>query len=108
MICQDTTFFGKISDYYFVTEFQNRGTEHEHGLLWIENAPIYGKESNSEIEKFLDNYITCNTDHLEPDVAKLHKHYHTKSCKKRKNSNCRYNFPMPPMKSTMIIEPTNA
>ena len=108
MRCQDSTFFGKISDYYFVTEFQNRGTEHEHGLLWIENAPIYGKERNSEIDKFLDNYITCNTDHLEPDVAKLHKHHHTRSCKKRKNSNCRYNFPMPPMKSTMIIEPTNA
>jgi len=32
MICHDTTFFGKISDYYFITEFQNRGTEHEHGL----------------------------------------------------------------------------
>ena len=82
LISQDTTFFGKISNYYFVTKFQNRGTEHEHGLLWIENAPIYGKESNSEIEKFLDNYITCNTDHLEPYVPKLHKHHHTKSCKK--------------------------
>ena len=82
MICHDTTFFGKISYYYFITEFQNRGTEHEHGLLWIENALIYGKQRNLEIEKFLDNYITCDTDHLELDVAKWHKHHHTRSCKK--------------------------
>ena len=25
LICHDETFFGKISDYFFVTEFQNRG-----------------------------------------------------------------------------------
>ena len=73
-----------MSDYYFVTEFQNRGTEHEHGLLWIEDAPIYGKQSNSKIEKFLDNYVTCDTDPLERDVAKLHKHHHTRSCKSGK------------------------
>jgi hypothetical protein len=33
LICHDETFFGKISDYYFVTEFQNRGSEHDHALL---------------------------------------------------------------------------
>ena len=35
LICQDSTFFGKILDYYFVTEFQNRGSAHEHALIWI-------------------------------------------------------------------------
>jgi hypothetical protein len=49
MICHDDTFFGKVSDHYFVTEFQNRGSEHEHRLLWIENAPIYRKDSNMQI-----------------------------------------------------------
>jgi hypothetical protein len=47
LICHDETFFGKVVDYYFVTEFQNRGSEHEHGLLWIEDAPIYGRDNNS-------------------------------------------------------------
>jgi hypothetical protein len=42
-------FLGKYQTSYFVTEFQNRGSEHEHGLLWIEDAPIYGKDSDSEI-----------------------------------------------------------
>jgi exonuclease III len=108
LICHDETFFGKVVDYYFVTEFQNRGSEHEHGLLWIEDAPIYGRDNNSEIENFLDKYITCDTDHLDPALAKFHRHYHTRSCKKRRNSHCRYNFPMPPMKRTIVLEPISS
>lgn len=53
LLCHDEIFFGKISKLYFVTEFQNRGSAHEHGLLWIENAPIYGKTNNLKIENFL-------------------------------------------------------
>ena len=96
LICDDKTFYGKIVDYYFVTEFQNRGSEHDHSLLWIENALVYGKSDNTDIEKFVDNYITCNTDHLDPKLANIHRHYHTKSCKKNKKSKiCRYNFKFP-------------
>ena len=105
LICQDETFFGKILDYYFVTEFQNRGSEHDHGLLWIEDAPIYGKNNNLEIENFVDKYITCDTDFLDSNLAKVHEHHHTKSCKKRKNFHGRYNFPMPLMKRTRVLEP---
>ena len=43
-------FFGKISDYFFVTEFQNRGNEHDHALFWIEGALVYGADNNSQIE----------------------------------------------------------
>jgi hypothetical protein len=82
LICHDETFFGRISYYYFLTEFQNRGSEHEHTLLWIEDAPVYRNDNNSQIEQFLDKHITCNTDHLDPELAKVHRHYHTKSCKK--------------------------
>jgi hypothetical protein len=49
LICHDEMFFEKISDYYFVTEFQNRGSEHDHALLWIEGAPVYGNDNNSQI-----------------------------------------------------------
>jgi hypothetical protein len=50
LICHDETFFEKISDYYFVTKFQNRGSEHDHALLWIEGAPIYRNGNNSQIK----------------------------------------------------------
>jgi hypothetical protein len=62
LICHDETFFGKISDYFFVTEFQNMGSEHDHTLLWIEDASVYGDDNNSQIKQFVDKYITCNTD----------------------------------------------
>jgi hypothetical protein len=66
LICYDETFFGKILDYFFVTKFQNRGNEHDHALLWIEGSLVYGADNNSQIEQFVDKYITCNIDHLDP------------------------------------------
>jgi hypothetical protein len=65
-----------------VIEFHNKGNEHDHALLWIEDAPVYGADKNSEIKQFADKYMTCNTNHLEPDLAKVHRHYHTRSCRK--------------------------
>ena len=35
----------------------------------------------------------------------VHRHYHTRSCRKQKNSHSRYNFPVLPMRATRIIEP---
>jgi hypothetical protein len=65
-----------------VSEFQNRGNEHDHALLWIEGALVYGADNNSEIEKFVDKYITFNIDHLDPELSKVHRHYHTTSSRK--------------------------
>jgi hypothetical protein len=44
---------------FFVIKFQNCGSEHDHGLLWIKDAPIYGINTNEEIENFVDKYISC-------------------------------------------------
>jgi hypothetical protein len=82
LICHDETVFEKITDYFFVTEFQNRGNEHDHALLWIEGAPVYGADKKLEIEQFVEKYITCNTNHLDPELAKVHRHYYTRSCRK--------------------------
>jgi len=35
------TLFGKIND-FFAIKFQIGGLPHDHGLLWIENAPHFG------------------------------------------------------------------
>jgi hypothetical protein len=43
-------FGGHISNFYFVTEFQNHGNEHNHGLLWIKDAPMYGVHTNEKIK----------------------------------------------------------
>jgi len=99
------TFFGEIVDYYFVTKFQNKGSEYEQGLLWVKNAAIYRFNSNSDIQNFVENYLTCSTNHLDLELAKVHEHHHTRICKKRKNLHCRYNFSMPPMRRKEVLEP---
>jgi hypothetical protein len=53
LLKKDFFIFGKINDFYFVTKFQNRGSEHDHGLLWIKDALIYGVDNNETIEKFI-------------------------------------------------------
>lgn len=40
---------GKITDYFYRVEFQQRGSPHIHMLVWIENAPKYNNSSNEEI-----------------------------------------------------------
>jgi len=37
-------------------------------------------------------------------TCQVHRHYHTRSCKKRKISHFRYNFPVPPMRTIRIVE----
>ena len=79
--------------YFFVSGFHNRGNEHDHALLWIEGALIYGDDNNSQIEQIVEKYITCNKDHLDPELAKVHRHYHTKSCNKRKKLTLQIQLP---------------
>jgi hypothetical protein len=56
LICHDETFFGKISNYYFLIEFQNRGSDHDHKLLWIEGAPVYGNDNNVDTQRGVNQY----------------------------------------------------
>ena len=43
------------------------------------------------------NYLT--------DLVNLQRHKHSKTCKKRGHAVYRFNFPLPPMPRTMILEP---
>ncbi len=45
--------FSKINDFYFVLEFQNRGSEHDRGLSWIKDSMIYGVNNYETIEQFI-------------------------------------------------------
>ena len=50
---------GKITDYFYRVEFQQRGSPHVHCLFWIENAPIIDKNSDKEVIQFIYKYVTC-------------------------------------------------
>ncbi|XP_074521382.1 uncharacterized protein LOC141787083 [Halichoeres trimaculatus] len=102
---------GKIKDYFHRVEFQQRGSPHIHSLFWIENAPVIDKNTDEEVVDFIDKYVACE---LPPQINDLyevvssvqqHSKRHSKTCKK-KNTNCRFNFPRPASGKTFICRKT--
>jgi hypothetical protein len=77
----------------FVTKIQNHGNQHDHGLLWVTNAPIYGLDSNNAIEIFMDKYISCDNNKLASNLHKAQTHGHKMTCRKKNQTICRFNFP---------------
>ena len=97
---------GEVVDFFYRVEFQQRGSPHIHGLFWIKNAPEYGRDSDEDITNFVDSYVSCKADSDDlTELVNLQRHKHSKTCKKRGNAVCRFNFPLPPMPRTMILEP---
>ena len=97
---------GEILDFFYRVEFQQRGSPHIHGLFWIKDAPEFGKDIEEDIVKFVDTYVCSSAQSKERnELVNLQRHRHSKTCKKRGNNVCRFNFPLPPMPKTMILEP---
>ena len=40
---------GKVNDYFYRVEFQQRGSPHIHILIWVEDAPKYKENPNEDI-----------------------------------------------------------
>ena len=97
---------GKVKDFFYRVEFQQRGSPHIHMLVWIENAPNLERSSREEIEQFVDNYLTCSTDNEETvNLVKLQTHKHSRTCRKKGKPICRFGFPIPPFPRTMLLYP---
>ncbi|KAI4883077.1 hypothetical protein NFI96_008887 [Prochilodus magdalenae] len=99
---------GKIVDYFYRVEFQQRGSPHVHCLFWVEDAPQVDKNDDDEVVAFVDRFVTCEMP-SEDDTqmyeivsgVQRHSKRHSKSCKKR-GTPCRFNFPRPPSSRTFI------
>ena len=50
---------GDIHDFFYRVEFQQRSSPHIHALFWVTNAPVYGKNSHSEVASFVEKYVSC-------------------------------------------------
>ncbi|XP_026113641.1 LOW QUALITY PROTEIN: uncharacterized protein LOC113092282 [Carassius auratus] len=99
---------GKIIDYFYRIEFQQRGSPHTHCLFWVENAPQVDREDDDEVAAFVDRYVTCEMPpedetemHEIVSTVQQHSKRHAKTCRK-KGTICRFNFPRPPSKNTFI------
>ena len=97
---------GKISDFSYRVEFQQRGSPHIHILIWNDSAPIYDEEQDPiKVIKYIDKYITCKNDPEIKDLVKSQVHRHTHTCRKSKHKTCRFNYPKPPMSETRLLKP---
>ena len=89
---------GKVKYYAIRVEFQLRGSPHIHSFLWVKNAPILTKETKDEYIQFIDTIVKVQLPDLtvNPELHNLVQtyqiHSHSKSCRKYKNIDCRYNF----------------
>ena len=80
-------------------------------LIWLEDAPVYGCDSDDDITSFIDQIITCEKPVNDPELGllvnrQIHRHSHT--CCKKSKMECRFNYPLPPMKSTSILYPISS
>ena len=98
-------FLGKITDYFYRVEFQQRGSPHIHMIVWVENAPKYNSSTNEEITTYVDKYLKCCSDeaHLH-DLIQLQIHKHSRTCRKKADRICRFGYPLPPLNRTIILE----
>jgi hypothetical protein len=83
---------GKVTDYFYRVEFQQRGSPHTHCLFWIENAPQLEHNSKREVAQFVDKYVSCKLPSQEKDAelheivsqVQVHSKRHSKTCKKKR------------------------
>ena len=102
---------GKIADWFYRVEYQQRGSPHIHMLIWLEHAPVFGVDSDDKVIAFIDKIISCERPSNNPELLKLvnrqiHRHSHT--CRKKLKTECRFNYPQPPMSSTKILYPLDS
>ena len=102
---------GKTTYYAIRVEFQVCGSPHIHSFLWILNAPVLTKETKLEYITLLDNIIKVNlsSQNEDPDLFDLVKtyqlHRHSKTCRKYKNTPCRFYFGKFFSEKTIVSEP---
>ncbi len=102
---------GKIDDWFYRVEYQQRGSPHIHMLIWLEDAPVFGVDCDDKVTAFIDKIISCERPTDNPELLKLvnrqiHRHSHT--CREKRKTECRFNYPQPPMRSTKILYPLDS
>ena len=97
---------GKIADWFYRVEYQQRGSLHIHMLIWLEDAPVYGCNDDNDLTTFIDKIITCKKLDNDPELALLVNrqiHRHCQTCRKKSKAECRFNFPQPPFCILLVM-----
>ena len=96
---------GKVEHYFFKKEYQTRGAPHYHVVLWLQGAPVIGKDQPKLVLDWIEQRITCRIPEVEtnPDLHRLVTRYQMHKCSnycKRKAkyhgafvTRCKFGFP---------------
>lgn len=106
---------GHVEHYAWRREYQSRGLQHFHLMLWVKDAPILGKSTDEEVSLFIRKFVTChipdstNFPVLHLRVKKYQQHYHNSYCQRTKKNKqgkflkvCRFGFSRP-ISSTFVM-----
>ncbi|XP_024117601.2 uncharacterized protein LOC112139131 [Oryzias melastigma] len=113
LILSPAQILGRVIDFFIRVEYQNRGSPHIHCLLWIDGAPVFGKDDDQTVCNFISKYITARLPNptSQPDLHKtvkevqIHSRNHPKTCFKYPGADCRFGFPKQPSDTTFITRP---
>lgn len=97
----------EVVDFIEKVESQKRGSQHEHKIFWLRNAPQFipgDPESERQVIEFVNRFITCKNDPEIPYVS-YQNHRHTFTCRKGRQKKCRFDIPLPMMPQTAILYP---
>ncbi|XP_070517886.1 uncharacterized protein [Cardiocondyla obscurior] len=104
-ICANSNPIGKVKHYFWRREYQGKGIQHFHIIIWIENAPIIGESTSMEVGDFITKHISCKIPNskLSPILYKRvithQQHKHNDYCLRNKKIGrkvvriCRFGFP---------------
>ena len=96
---------GTVSHYFVKKEYQARGVPHYHMVLWIEGAPIIGRDMPEEVMRWIQERISCRIpdEDTNPElhllVIKYQMHKCSSYCRRTKRVNkafvtrCKFGFP---------------
>ena len=90
-----------------------RGSPHLHALIWTSDCPKLTPQTIQQYVDYIDSHVQaflpdeCNDPELYELVKVYQKHNHSKTCRKYKNVNCRFNFGQFFTSRTIIAKPLN-
>lgn len=105
---------GKIIHHFIRIEYQHRGTQHAHCLLWAANGPKEGEKD--KIVTWLNKYVTARLPDQQKEselytlVNRAQRHWptHSKTCQRiirhqgKRFTICRFEFPRPAVGAVIL------
>ena len=113
-ICSADNPIGEVIHYFWRLEYQTRGIQHMHCMIWIKDAPVLGKSPDEEVVTFIRKYVTCEipNENVSPTlyetVTSDQNHKHNSYCMRTKKTEnkiyrkCRFGFPRPVTKNFVL------